>query len=892
MKTLSDIPTQYNPAEVEKKWRTVWEEKGIFKWDPARPRVETYVIDTPPPTVSGSLHLGHTFSYTQTDVLVRYKRMRGMNIMYPMGWDDNGLPTERRVQNKFGISCDATLPYDPEWKPTLVDSSQAKAQRLTPVSRRNFIEACTLVTLEDEGAFKDLWQHLALSVEWQQEYSTVGKHCIHTSQLSFLDLIKKGYVYQAVAPTLWDVTFQTAVAQAEVEDREVQGHFHDIRFGIQGGGSFVIATTRPELLAACIAVVAHPDDDRYKHLFGKQAVTPLFGITVPILPSEHADPHKGSGIMMVCTFGDSADVAWWKTSGLPPRLLIGRDGRFMPFDFNDPNAQSTTPELATKAYSQLQGKTVRQARKTVVELLRDPSLSSNGQEAALVGEPKPITHHVKFYEKGELPVEFVASRQWYIRIVDFKEEFLAQGRKITWTPEHMKTRYEHWVGGLTHDWCISRQRFFGVPFPVWYPLDEKGAPRYDVPIFASSETLPVDPLSQCPPGYSETKRNAPGGFCGDPDVMDTWATSSMTPQIVSKWGMIDSRHDRLFPMDVRPQAHEIIRTWAFYTIVKAWMHEREIPWKNVAISGWILDPDRKKMSKSKGNTVTPNEYINEYSADAVRYWAARARLGVDTALDPQVFGMGRKLSTKLFNASRFVLGILRESGEAGRNLLLTEVDSTLDKAWLAKLQVVIKDSTKSFESLDYAGALGSIESGFWDFCDNYLELVKGRAYEGADFDKRSALATLQGSLDIFLRLFAPFMPYVTEEMWQNLRSAPAFSSIHNTAWPSESEILPKGAADPAAYEFAVKVASDVRRTKSLGGKSIGFPVSKLEVQFPSRLESVAKEIMDDVGRSAKVVPGGLILISKSSDAQDGDDIQITLELASTPQKSEPVKTLG
>ncbi len=877
MRTSSEIPTQYSPADAEKKWRKIWQEADIFRWDPSRPRAETYVVDTPPPTVSGSLHVGHTFSYTQTDILVRFKRMCGMNIMYPMGWDDNGLPTERRVQNKFGISCDATLPYDPSWKPVPLEEGAGKPQNLVGVSRRNFIETCALATLEDERAFKELWEHLALSVEWQQEYATVGKQCIHTSQLSFLDLHQKGYVYQTVAPTIWDVTFKTAVAQAELEDRDVQGHFHDLRFAVQDGGSFVIATTRPELLAACIAVVAHPSDERYKHLFGKESVTPLFGVRVPIRASEHANPEKGSGIMMVCTFGDSADVSWWKTSGLAPRLLVGRDGRFVPYQFSDPEAKSTAPEAAAKAYAQIEGKTIRQARRIIVELLKDPAAGLDGGGAPLIGEPKPLNHPVKYYEKGDLPVEFVASRQWYIRIVDHKEAFLEQGRKIKWTPEHMRSRYEHWVSGLLHDWCISRQRFFGVPFPVWYPLDDKGEAKYDSPILAAAESLPVDPLSQCPPGYTEKQRNVPGGFCGDPDVMDTWATSSMTPQIVSNWRLPTSRHDRLFPMDLRPQAHEIIRTWAFYTIVKAWMHEREIPWKQVAISGWILDPDRKKMSKSKGNTVTPGEYLAEYSADGVRYWAARAKLGMDTALDTKVFGMGWKISTKLFNASRFVLGILKDSGSNEALFSYNDVNKLIDKAWLAKLRTVVLEATKSFELLDYAGALNTIEGAFWDFCDNYLEIVKVRAYEGVEADKRSALISLRGSLDTFLRLFAPFMPYVTEEMWQHLQAAPSYTSIHIAAWPTAGELSEETlGADMSAYALALKITSEIRRIKSQAGKGMSFPVAKLEIHIPPALMSTAQGVITDIASSFRVVPGGLTL---EANATEDSDIQVIVELA-------------
>ncbi|MCB0325176.1 MAG: valine--tRNA ligase [Bdellovibrionales bacterium] len=570
---MQELPKKYQHQDVEARWAEYWENAKSYRWDASQSRDETFVVDTPPPTVSGSLHVGHVFSYTHTDLIVRYQRMRGKNIMYPMGWDDNGLPTERRVQNKFGITCSPELPYDPAWQPA---PDGAERKHPEAISRRNFIEACTLVTSEDEKAFESLWRHLGLSVEWQQQYATIDEHCRATSQRSFLDLIAKGLVYSVESPTMWDVTFQTALAQADIEDRPQPGAYHDVRFGIDGGGSFVISTTRPELIVSVIAVVAHPDDERYQPLFGKSAITPLFHARVPILPSTHADPEKGSGIMMVSTFGDAADVEWWRSSGLPIKQVINRAGRFDPVDFTEEPFVSVAPEKAKAAYDELVGKTVKQVRKRVAELLAEEGSAVDGQGAALVGALKPIEHPVKFYEKGDLPVEFVTTRQWFIRLLDHKQELLAQGEKIQWHPPHMQARYSNWVEGLNYDWCISRQRFFGVPFPVWYPISTAGEVLFDEPIFADPARLPVDPLSEAPPGYQAEQRGEPGGFAGDPDIMDTWATSSLTPQIVSKWGIDEQRHRKLFPMDMRPQSHEIIRTWAFYTIAKAWMHEREI----------------------------------------------------------------------------------------------------------------------------------------------------------------------------------------------------------------------------------------------------------------------------------------------------------------------------
>jgi valyl-tRNA synthetase len=847
-----------DPASLEAKWSKLWDVMGIYRWDPSRPREETVVVDTPPPTVSGSLHLGHVFSYTHTDVNVRFLRMAGKNIMYPMGWDDNGLPTERRVQNVFNIDCNPALPYDPSWVPVKNQDKDAKRQE---VSRQNFIQACDLLTREDEEVFANLWKRLGLSVEWRQEYNTIGAHCRAVSQRSFLDLAEKGQVYQVESPTIWDVTFKTAVAQAELEDRPRPGLFHDIQFNVKGGGTFTISTTRPELLASCIAIVAHPEDQRYSGLFGKEALTPLFKVPVPILPSEHAQPEKGTGIMMVCTFGDSADVAWWKTSGLPLRATVGRDGRLQPVEFSKEPFLSEDPEAANTAYAQLVGKTTLQARKAIATLLSQPG-TGIGDGTALVGTPRPIEHPVKFYEKGDKPVEFVSSRQWYVKILEHQSQLLEQGRKIQWHPEHMLSRYEHWVTGLNQDWCISRQRFFGVPFPIWYRLDENGVANYSAPIFASLDQLPVDPLSQAPAGFTEEQRGKPGGFIGDPDVMDTWATSSLTPQIVSQWGSDKTRHMKLFPMDVRPQSHEIIRTWAFYTIVKAWLHEQEIPWKHVAVSGWILDPDRKKMSKSTGNVVTPEAFLAKYGSDAVRYWAARAKFGVDTAFDEKVFEIGRKLSNKVFNASKFVLGQLsREDGES--QPLLSEIINPLDRAWLSSLRAATSQARESLERFEHAGALNITERLFWDFCDNYLELVKQRGYSGDSEDKRSAHATLSYTLSAFLRAFAPFMPYVTEEVWSVVPWNAEKRSIHVESWPSASELQSVEVPDLSlAYDLSVNILAQVRQAKGDAKKSTRTPVKELKIEATQADLEVISTILSDVERTVACMPGAVTLVPK------------------------------
>jgi valyl-tRNA synthetase len=841
---MIQLPKQYVPKEVESKWRARWQEMGIYRWDPARARNETFVVDSPPPTVSGSLHVGHVFSYTHQDVIVRQRRMAGMNIFYPMGWDDNGLPTERRVQNFFNVRCDPYLPYLPNFKPRNDPKEPPEM-----ISRPNFIELCRQLTEIDEQAFQELWQQLGLSIDWEQEYATIDDHCRRTSQLSFLKLLAEGHAYAVEAPTLWDVDFQTAVAQAEVEDRPITGTFHSLRFGVEGGGSFVIATTRPELLAACVAVVAHPEDQRYQSLFGGRAVTPLFRVPVPILADERASIEKGTGILMVCTFGDATDVEWWRQFNLPLRQVIGRDGRFIPVRFGSPGWESLDPDTANAFYAAMQGKHVQQGRRSIADLLREETGSAlPGLGPPLTEEPQRIEHAVKFYEKGDRPLEFISTRQWFVRLLDKKKTLLERGASIQWHPAFMRTRYENWVEGLNQDWCISRQRYFGVPFPVWYRLDEHARPRYDQPILPDLSRLPVDPLAQAAPGFEEAARGKPNGFIGDPDVMDTWATSSLTPQIASHWADNPERNSKLFPMDIRPQSHEIIRTWAFYTIVKAHLHERTVPWSNIVISGWILDPNRKKMSKSRGNVITPNHLLEQYSSDAVRYWAARARLGVDTAYDEGVFGNGKRLGIKLFNAAKFVAGHL--FGQDLAALSPEHITESLDQSFIARLRETVQRATESFDVFEFASALQVIEDFFWaDLCDNYLELIKVRAYS-AEWTpgKRSALATLKIALSVQLRLFAPYLPFITEEVWSWLfaTSHGREQSIHTASWPKIEEFADVALPEEDPYGAAVKVLFEVRRIKSEAKVSMKTPLQNLEITGSAKTLSVLRSVLGDL----------------------------------------------
>lgn len=809
----SGVPDRPVLDGLEEKWSQRWDESGVYVFDRSKTREQVFSIDTPPPTVSGSLHVGHVFSYTHTDAIARYQRMRGKEVFYPMGWDDNGLPTERRVQNYFGVRCDPALPYDSEFVPP-----QQPGKQQIPVSRRNFIELCERLTAEDEKAFEELWRRLGLSVDWTRTYQTINEEARATSQLAFLNCLARGEAYMAEAPTLWDVTFRTAVAQAELEDRERPAAYHRLAFHGAGGRRVMIETTRPELLPACVALVAHPDDARYQDLFGTTVRTPVFDVAVPVLAHKLADPEKGSGIVMVCTFGDTTDVTWWRELRLDTRPVIGWDGRFTA----DPPA-GLDSERARAAYAELAGATAHTARERVVRMLRD------GGE--MEGDPRPVTHTVKFFEKGDKPLEIVTTRQWYLRNggrdVPLREELLRRGGELRWHPEHMRVRYENWVSGLNGDWLVSRQRFFGVPIPVWYPLDQEGNPRYDRPIAPDAAALPVDPSAETPAGYTDDQRGKPGGFTGDPDIMDTWATSSLTPQIAGRWLRDPDLFARVFPMDLRPQAHEIIRTWLFSTVVRAHAEHGVLPWKHATISGWILDPDRKKMSKSKGNVVTPADLLVQHGSDAVRYWAAGGRPGTDTAFDVGQMKIGRRLAVKILNASKFVRGF----GEVPDGTPVTE---SLDRAMLAELAAAVEEVTAAFEDFDYARALERTEHFFWRFCDDYVELVKDRAYgaEGsANGDQdlagtASARAALTTALDTLLRLFAPVLPFVTEEVW----SWRAEGSVHRAGWPAADEIRALAAGgDGELLATAAEVIAAVRKAKSEAKVSMRADVTKAVV---------------------------------------------------------------
>jgi valyl-tRNA synthetase len=922
----------YNHAEAEKRWQEYWEKHGVHHWDETAAREDTYVIDTPPPTVSGLLHMGHIFSYTQADFIARFQRMNGKTVFYPMGFDDNGLPTERLVE-------------------------KARKIRASDLPREEFIKICQEVVIEAEEEFRRLFRSVALSIDWRQEYQTISEFTRRLSQESFLDLLQKGHAYRQLQPMLWDPVDQTAIAQAEVEDKEMDSHFCDIWFDVEASDQnpeprILIGTTRPELIPACVAIFYHPEDTRYQHLKGANAITPLFGVRVPILEDDTVDMEKGTGIMMCCTFGDEADIDKWRRHNLPMRVVLNKYGKMewpvtsgqWPDGCSPENWQPTTNNLlglkATNKDPKHPG-----AREKIIEML---------EAEGLLKEKRPIVHAVKCAERSGAALEILPTPQWFVKVLDKKEDLLKRARECEWKPEYMRLRIEQWIEGLRWDWCISRQRYFGVPFPVWYKcspsrgerdlrsapapqiregvrgmdlpphdsssasLDSSALPQGESYILPHQSQLPVNPLTDLPLGYKGAVTGVEGKWSAedkegdvirvieiasgnevllkpDVDVMDTWATSSISPQINAGvicsplrgerdlrsalapqiregvHGMDLPPHDsssasldssalpqgesargNLFPADLRPQAHEIIRSWAFYTIVKAHLHSGVAPWKNLMISGWCLASDKTKMSKSKGNVVTPVELIEEKGTDAVRYWASTSKLGADTAFSEDLLKIGRKLVTKVWNAANFAsqhFGVISPPSippvngrEDSSKIPLPpaggarggHISESLDLWILSRLHRTVAEATEEFHSFEYSDARAVVENFFWnDFCDNYLEMVKTRSYgESCSPQSRlSAIYTLYYVLDGVLRLFAPFIPHVTEDIWSQLypEKFAATKSIHARGnWPVAAD-YPLDERAEAAGIIAVEVLESVRRAKSDAKVSIKFPVEKIVI---------------------------------------------------------------
>ena len=804
------LPKHYDFRGAEPKWQEFWEEEGIYRFHPEGPS-PIYSIDTPPPTVSGALHIGHLFSYTHADVIARYRRMMGFRVFYPLGFDDNGLPTERLVEKIRGVRAHES---DPE------------------VFRGLCLEVCE----EAEGEFRRIWKRLGLSVDWELCYSTSDRRSQRIAQRSFIELYVRGRIYRKEAPTLWCPECRTAIAQAEMKDEDRRARLVTIAFELEGGGSLPIATTRPELLGACVAVFVHPEDRRYGRLVGCFARTPLFRERVPILADEAADPSKGTGAVMCCTFGDTTDIQWWSSHGLPYRQVMDATGRMLPLSDTAPRA------------SDCAGMRTAEAKEAIINDLH---------ELGLISAQESVSQTVNTHERCETPIEFLMTPQWFLRVLDMKENLIEAGREINWHPSHMRKRYEHWIENLRWDWCLSRQRVSGVPFPV-YHCDDCGAV-----VLAPKDHLPVDPRRDespvpCTCGNRRLR--------GETDVMDTWATSSLAPQINARWGEDDEAVSSLLPMSMRPQAHDIIRTWTFYTVVKSLLHTGQVPWRDILISGHGLTgkagrtgsegrPKFEKISKSKTDSSDLCSFIECESADAIRHWACGVRPGRDIVFNRKDLSVGRRLVTKLSNAIRFSSARLTDYRAASCDLLI------MDRWLLAKLAGAIRAATDAFEHCDYCGAKEATEAFFWRcLCDNYIEMAKDRLYDTSHTMRQGAAQTALCVAGLnTLKLFAPVMPFVTEELYRAVcTTGEDAGSIHLSSWPEAESSWD----DPEAEEIgdvAVAIVGIVRQKKTEWKLSMGAPIGRVRISCPRIRGSVQEELVPDLlsaSRAREIVFSG------------------------------------
>ncbi|MFH0979196.1 MAG: valine--tRNA ligase [Candidatus Woesearchaeota archaeon] len=779
---MKELPKEYDFKDAERKWQRYWEEEGINKFDPASKK-EIYSCDTPPPTVSGKMHIGHALAYSQADYIMRFHRMQGKNIFYPFGLDDNGLATERFVEKKRNVKA-------------------------TSMKRQEFIELCLKETEEAEKELKEQWSSLGISPDWSINYRTIDKRVQRISQLSFIELYKKGREYLKEAPTMWCPECQTAIAQVELQDKELSSFFNDVVFKV-AGQDLIIATTRPELLPACVAIFYHPEDDRYKHLKGKKALVPLFNYEVPILEDEKVDREKGTGIVMCCTFGDVTDMEWYMKHNLPEKVAITKDGKM------------------NKLAGKYEGQSLKTARKLIIEDLKDEKLLLT---------QTPIKHMVNVHERCGIEVEFLTTKQWFIKYLDLKDYFIEEGAKLNWRPVHMKVRYDNWIKGLQWDWCISRQRFFGVPFPVWY------CKKCNEIMMAEEEELPVDPMEQKP------KKECKCGsreFEPEKDVMDTWATSSLTPFIAARWKEDEKLFKRVFPMSLRSNGHDIITFWLFNTVVKSLLHEGQLPWKDVMINGYVMDAKGEKMSKSKGNIVEPMEVIEKYGADCLRFWAASTKLGDDVPFVEKELVSGRRMVVKLWNASKFTIMNLEDYDGKKPEL------EAMDKWIISKMNRLIKRCNEGFRDYEYSTTKQEVEKFFWhQFCDNYLEICKDRLYnkeQRGEEARRSAQYTLYNVALTIIKLIAPIMPHITEEIYQmHYADKEKKKSIHISGWPVYNDNLINDKAEQIG-DLAVDIVGMTRKAKSEKSYSLKKPITKLVIRAKLKKEEFEKIIGDIKG---------------------------------------------
>jgi valyl-tRNA synthetase len=819
-----EIPKSYDPKVEEPKWQKFWEDQGVYKFDPESDK-EIFSIDTPPPTVSGKMHMGHAFGNSQQDFIARFKRMRGFNVLQPFGTDDNGLPTQTLIQ-------------------------KTKKVRARDMERKDFVRLC-IETLEKElrPEYLSDWKKLGISCDWDVSYTTIDPHCRRISQRSFIELYEMGRAHRKEAAAMWCPKCRTAIAQVELEDKEMESMFNDIVFKVDGE-KIIVATTRPELLPACVAVFFHPEDDRYKHLEGKMAKVPLFDIEVPIMPDERADSEKGTGIVMCCTFGDQTDIEWQKVHNLPVKAAITREG--------------TMSSLAGK----YEGMKIKDARKQIIEDLKTEEL--------LISQ-KPITHDVNTHERCGAEVEFVHSKQWFIKYLDLKDDMLKWGEELNWYPAHMKNRYDNWVKGLSWNWCISRQISFGIPFPVWYCQDCEEV------IFAKVENLPVDPLEDKP--SVDCCPNCQGkNFRGESDIINTWATSSLTPTIVKELFKGKPVYDKLInsPMSLRPQGHDIISFWLFNTVIKSQLHYKMKPWNDCFINGWMLDPKGKKMSKSKGNVIPPQGMIDKYSADALRYMAGGVRMGEDLPFPEKEMISGTKTINKIWNASKFVLMHLEDY-----KLDKPEKLEMMDKWILSRLNELVKECTESFKGYGYFKTKSGTDKFFWKlFCDNYMEIAKDRLYNpdtrGADA-RLSAQYTIYTVLNTVLKLFAPIIPHITESVYQlYFAEKENKKSIHISSWPEFNESLIDEHADKTG-DVIVEIVAMVRKYKSTMQVSLKTPVLKMIISCDEDVRAKVEHALPDLKATTRAEE--IIFEGETELESEILPVKIGLKLGEAPVKS-------
>ncbi|MEA3453268.1 MAG: valine--tRNA ligase [Patescibacteria group bacterium] len=762
---------QYDFKKQEAKWQKFWEKESIFKFD-SRKSGKIFSIDTPPPTFSGKMHLGHAFSYTHEDIIARYQRMNGKNVFYPFGIDNNGLATAKLVEKANNV-------------------------RFFNLERKDFIKLCQSTLKKLTPDFIADWQKIGMSCDFSKIYSTISPESQKISQEHFIELYNQDRVYQKNSPILWCPECQTAIAQAEMEDKEMPAFFNEIEFKLEAGGRIIIATTRPELLPSCVAIFVHPKDQRYKDFIGKTVIVPLFNQKVKIIADDKVDKEKGTGAVMCCTFGDTTDIEWFLKHKLPLQISLGKDGKM------------------NKLAKEFVGLPAKIAQRKIVEKLKEKNL---------VKDQKRITHAVNVHERCGTEIEILPTKQWFIKYLDLKDQFLKQSIKLNWYPPYMKVRLDNWIKGLGWDWCISRQRYFGTPIPVWH------CEKCGEVILADIKELPIDPI------HSKPKKKCKCGsekYIPEKDVFDTWVTSALTPQIALSLIKDKKVRDKMIPMSLRPQAHDIINFWLFYTLARSYLHLKKLPWKDVVISGFVLDPEGKKMSKSKGNIIEPQKIIDEYGTDAMRFWAAQSALGEDLRYSQDEIKIGKRTVIKIWNASKFALMHVENYSPRLTDIKYLEDE---DKWILSKFYEAIEQYTNKMDKYEYSRAKEIIDNFFWkNLCDYYLEIVKSRLYnQGDNKTKRAAQFTLYNIILGSLKLYAPIAPFITENVYQDyFRKKEKIKSIHLTRLPKlEKKLYFKKTAND--FELVIDAIARIRKHKSEQHLSMKADLKKVFIETKNK----------------------------------------------------------